>query len=531
MKKITSFLQSVRFRLTLWYVGLLALLLAVFSVVVYLILTGSLHSGLDDLLRARVSQLVGSYNISNGQLNLQERDETGQVVPAEGEILLLLNPQGVLIQKAGRLSQLDITALTRLANTTAASLHGQQEYFTNYELSPDTIPPGSKGSQIDYRVLLTAVTDNGLTIGTLVLGRSRESTEAISRNLFTVLLLIAPLTLLASAGGGYWLANRAMGPVRTITHTAREMGETDLSRRLNLKRTDELGELAATFDAMLNRLQNAFERQRQFTADASHELRTPLSIIHLEAEQALSGIYTKEKYRQVLADIKSESEHMARLINDLLLLARADASRSAFKHETLDLGEIALEVVERLKPLAGQQGISLGMSGGELPELLVEGDYLYLSQMLTNLVENAIKYTVTDGDAASISNSHNNTPFESFVGNQESKWVQVEVRRAAQKGWATIQVSDNGPGIAAWHLPYLFDRFYQVDKARTHLDQLKEVSGTLETTNGLAGSGLGLAIVKWVVEAHGGQVKVESRVAPQPSGTTFEVRLPTTPND
>ncbi len=136
-----------------------------------------------------------------------------------------------------------------------------------------------------------------------------------------------------------------MRPVRTITLAAREMSESDLSHRLNLNRNDELGELASTFDGMLMRLEAAFERQRQFTADASHELRTPLAIVRLEADQALAGSFTKEEYRSALRTIRSESDHMAQMVNDMLTLARADAGRLILKLEAIDLGEVTLEVV------------------------------------------------------------------------------------------------------------------------------------------------------------------------------------------
>jgi signal transduction histidine kinase len=535
--KVNSFLKSVRFRLTLWYVGILTLVLVIFSGVVYLLLTNSLHSGLDDLLKARVSQVTSSYNISDGQLNLQEQDENGQLVPAEGEIGLLLNPQGQVIQKSGRLSQTDITGLMRLATTRPAN---SLSYFSDFDLLPYATA-NNAGIQLDYRILVAPVVDGDTLVGVLVLGRSRKSTEAISHNLLILLLVLAPLALLASSSGGYWLASRAMRPVKTITKTAREMSESDLSRRLNLNRNDELGELAATFDGMLMRLQAAFERQRQFTADASHELRTPLSIVRLEADQALMGSLTKEEYRSALTTIRSESNHMAQMVNDMLTLARADAGRTILKHEVIDLGEVALEVVERLKPLAEQHFISLEMVGAELPELSIEGDYSYLSQMLVNLVENAIKYTASTASrkyVAPASGLATGLSPGGLTGGIQPKSVRVAVGHSEKEGkvWAWVRVMDNGPGIAAAHLPYLFDRFYQVDPSRTQLASSEPdyEPGGLEITRepgpepGPGGSGLGLAIVKWVVEAHQGHIIVRSPTGPGPNqgGACFEVWLP-----
>lgn len=537
--KVNSFLKSVRFRLTLWYVGILTFVLVIFSGVVYLLLTNSLHSGLDDLLKARVSQVTSSYNISDGKLNLQEQDENGQLVPAEGEIGLLLNPQSQVIQKSGRLSQTDITALMRLATARPAN---KESYFSDFDLLPYATADNT-GIQLDYRILVAPVLDGDTLVGVLVLGRSREGTEAISHSLLILLLLAAPLALLASASGGYWLASRAMRPVRTITNTAREMSESDLSRRLNLKRDDELGELAATFDGMLMRLEAAFERQRQFTADASHELRTPLSIVRLEADQALVGSLTKEEYRSALSTIRSESDHMAQMVNDMLTLARADAGRTILKHEVIDLGEVALEVVERLKPLAEQHFVSLEMVGDELPELSIEGDYSYLSQMLVNLVENAIKYTASTASRKNVapnSGVATDLSISGLAGQVQLNSVRVGVGHFEKEGkeWAWVRVMDNGPGIAADHLPYLFDRFYQVDPSRTQLTSREPdyepgglgMTRELGPEPGPGGSGLGLAIVKWVVEAHQGQIFVKSPAGPGPApdqgGACFEVWLP-----
>ena len=199
------------------------------------------------------------------------------------------------------------------------------------------------------------------------------------------------LTLAIALSGGFWLADRAMRPVRTITQTAKQISETDLHQRLHLPGRDELSELGNTFDEMLNRLQAAFERQRQFTADASHELRTPLTIVELEASRALSTRRSVEEYENILRTIKSENQFMVRLVNNLLALARMDGGQVKLKTEPLDLSELAAEVIERMSPLAAAQGVS--MTVGDLPKLAIVGDRSTLTQMLTNLVENAIKYS------------------------------------------------------------------------------------------------------------------------------------------
>jgi signal transduction histidine kinase len=280
-----------------------------------------------------------------------------------------------------------------------------------------------------------------------------------------------------------------------ITQMANEINATDLRRRLHLKRRDEFGALAATFDQMLARLEAAFKRQTQFAADASHELRTPLTIIDLDIHRALTQLHTPEEYQQVLQQIQAENEQMTYIVNNLLTLARADTGQLVLQRQEVDLSDLALASVERLLSFAQQSRVAL--STGELPELLVSGDPQYLSRMLMNLIENGIKYT-------------------SGIGTR----VHVELA-CEQERWAVLRVQDNGPGIAEEHLPYLFERFYRVDKARVR--RLSEQTGAASGSQELGGTGLGLAIVRWIVQAHSGEIQVESQLG---SGSTFEVRLP-----
>jgi len=252
---------------------------------------------------------------------------------------------------------------------------------------------------------------------------------------------------------------------------------------LNLKGRDELGQLANTFDNMLARLQAAFERQRQFVADASHELRTPLTIVNLETSRALKSKRSAAEYQRVLNVVYSENEFMTHLVNDLLTLARMDSGKLEFISESLDLSDIALEAAERLETLAKTNKVKIEV--GELPETSMQGDRRLLLQMVSNLIENGIKYTVGD-----------------------DRRVEVETGSTKDKVW--VRVSDNGSGIPPEYVEHLFDRFYQVDKARTRNSDDETPSG----------SGLGLSIVQSIVKAHNGEVRVDSKVG---RGTTFEV--------
>jgi signal transduction histidine kinase len=287
-----------------------------------------------------------------------------------------------------------------------------------------------------------------------------------------------------------------MKPVQTIVHTARQISESDLSQRLNLHREDEIGELADTFDQMLDRLQASFERQRQFTADASHELRSPLTIIELESNRVLEKRRTPEAYEKTLRLIQSENEWMGRLVNELLQLARLDASQGGTSLETFDLSEVVVDVTERLMPLAEARGVVLNT--GDLVECYVQMDRALMVQMLTNLVENALKYT-QKADAL--------------------VFVETASQTVDGRLWSLVRIIDNGPGIPAEDLPKIFNRFYRLDKARTRQPDELEAP--------VSGSGLGLAIAMAIAHAYGGDIKVSSQVG---QGTTFTVWLPGYPN-
>lgn len=520
--KISRFIHSVRFRLSLWYLAVLALALVIFGVTIYSVEERSLSGAIDAELGAFAEPVSKFVYTQNGQFRLPPQFEVAiQQIPGlnisdptlaqlanfpgvksllSGQFfIMLVDSQGNVTQQLGTLSPGDVNLL----KTQAIQAQTKTE-ATNTSLELEGKPSARLNQQNNtYRIEFYAVREasSGKVNGTLVLGLGWEGAATL-QNLLWTLVLAGLATLVLTAGGGYWLASRAIRPVSRITRLARSITETDLSRRINLKNQNEVGELAATFDGMLERLENAFERQRQFTADASHELRTPLTIINLEVNRVAKDHRTVEDYERAFSIIQTENEYMTRLVTDLLSLARSDSGQVVFKPERLDLSDLALEVVERLAPLARQNQIELVT--GDLPEIEINGDHLYLIRMLANLVENGIKYTAGKGNMVEIETG--------ISGTDES---------SPEKGqWAWIKVKDNGPGIASQHLPYLFDRFYQVDKARGTRPS-EPISG--QPKDNLQGSGLGLSIVRWVAELHRGRVRVESEGG---KGTTFEIDLP-----
>jgi heavy metal sensor kinase len=483
-------LNSFRFRLTLLFVAILALVLTGFSVFIYTRQAQIIHAEMVNRLATQSAQLAAYYGT---QLHLyeeaqEERTDRGLQVDLpllpDNALLVLVDLDGNVVLQQGALQPDVLKTLIKTWNESPSTLEplaftlhsqevqrgeGSREYL--FEVSPLRFEEGRAGY-----LLLASPLDPG---------------DQLMR-LAVALAFSSVLILVLAFGGGYWLADRAMKPVQTIVYTARRISESDLSQRLNLDRDDELGELADTFDQMLDRLQAAFERQRQFTADASHELRSPLTIIELESNRALEKPRTTKEYEQVLRLIQSENEWMSSLVNELLLLARMDAGQIAMRSNRLDLSDVVLEVSERLNPLASARGVML--KTGTLMECYVQADRVYLAQLLTNLVENAIKYSQGEGALVEVESTNQ------VVGDQK---------------WSVVRITDNGPGIPEEELPYIFDRFYRLDKARSR--QMDEDYATI------SGSGLGLAISKSIAEIYSGKIEVESRAG---NGTTFTVWLP-----
>ncbi len=225
--------------------------------------------------------------------------------------------------------------------------------------------------------------------GALLFGTALDP-YGLRRRLLINLIIAIALILAAAMLSGAWLASRSMKPIACIARTARSIGAGDLTGRIALGTRDELGEISDVFDEMLDRLQAAFERQKRFIADAGHDLRTPLSIIKLETNRSLSAERPADEYRRSLAAIRDESTFMSKLVEDLLALAKIDEGGAKAKWTTVDLADVALEVIERFSPLAVASGARI--VAGDLPETLVRGDRGALARAIGNLMDNALKY-------------------------------------------------------------------------------------------------------------------------------------------
>lgn len=465
LRRFARHSRGIRLRLTLWYVALLAIILLLFCAFVYFSLARTLNGSLDQAVVSESRTIVDALEVKNGRARFSEPVEQFPV----GTLVILYDasgapssglPPGPAFQEFAR----------------AAALPG----------APTSPPATLLGTGNEHwRVLTIPIHDGGKTIAVLQVARSEADLRSALDRLLLLMGLAIPITLVLAVAGGLFLAGRALDPIDRITRAAARIGAEDLSRRLAMPATpDEVGRLASTFDRMLERLEEAFARQRRFTADASHELRTPLALLSGRTEVALERARTPAEYRQVLEGVRDDAERMSRLLSELLLLARADRGQEMLSLEALALDELVADTVGALVPLAEERGLTL--EPGSLAHCTVLGDQTRLTQLLVNLVGNALKYTPAGG--------------------------VVTVSVAVHGSEAVLAVADTGIGISSEHLPRLFERFYRVDSARSRAE---------------GGAGLGLAISEWIVSAHGGRLEVESTVG---AGSVFRAHLPLAPD-
>jgi two-component system, OmpR family, sensor kinase len=464
--------ESVRGRLTLWYVSVLALVLVAFSIGVYALLSNALYSRVDEGLRSIVDITIKS---------LANDIEEGQTVQnaAQSTVAELFNPQQAIaiFDESGKLLA---------ENTSGEDFHARLPDITSIpddELHLYTIP---EGDDDDHRVAVRRVRVSLSKIPYIILvNQPLEAIEDELDSLRKILYYTVPIALLMAGLGGWFLARKSLAPVVSMAESARRIGSENLELQLPVANPrDELGKLATTFNELLARLNAAFKQQRQFMADASHELRTPLSVMHTAAGVTLKQPHRDEgEYREAIEMLNEQTRRLSRIVKDMFILARADAGRYPLTKSTLYLDDLLDEVAHAGSMLASNKNITVEVVNS--PEATFYGDEDLLRQMILNLVDNAIKYTPSG--------------------------TLIKLSLVQQQNEYLIFVSDNGPGIPDEAKSRIFERFYRVDKARSH---------SAETDGG---AGLGLAISKWIAEAHDGSLELTHS---DQRGTTFLIKLP-----
>ena len=465
---------SLRIKLTLYYLAILTVILLVFGISIYWYLSRSLVMTIDETLEFQITKIersmdhVADADIPDHPGNTAHEEQLLQISP---HLTQLIDERGMVTDEMLATPQdripVEIDALMKLETG--------RTYFNTMELE----------SGEPMRVATRRVLDHeGNGTYFIRLGQSLEALDIARKRLLLVLGLAIPAVLLLGSYGGLLLANQALRPVDRITKAAEQIGVAgDLSERVPASaRMDEIGRLAATFNHMISRLQAAFERQKQFTSDASHELRTPLAVMRADIEITLRRERGKEEYQRVLTSNLEEIVRLSRLVEDLLMLARADAGKVELKCEPMDLDDLCRKMTEYILPLADQRDQTLTYHQPQ-GKVIINADMHRIKQLLLNLLDNAIKYTEQRGS--------------------------IILGLKTEGDEAVLTVSDSGRGIPPEDLPHIFDRFFR-RSAKT-------------SDRSASGFGLGLSIVKWIVDSHAGKIVAQSEPG---KGTTFIVRLP-----
>ena len=460
-------INSFRFRLTLWYLLFFSLLFVLFSLFLHGVLSHALERRLDEALAVEA-------NTTAAMLQDEFEEMKGNVPAASSEAVSGMRLHGSLVA---------VLSGNRVLAASAPLPQPQVDFIA---------ARAAADSAADLAVAVPQVQPNGaraavhrITVGgqnyQVVALQSRDELVEDLAVLRRVVFLALPVVIALAGFGGYWLASRSLAPLSWMAQQAHRITGSNLNTRLDIgNAAEELATLAASFNALLSRLDLSFESMRRFVADASHELRTPLSIIRGEADVALSHDRSAAEYRESLAIVLDESRRLSRLVDDLLNLARADAGRLKLQSEEFYLNDLLAECCRSVQSLAAARGIALECRPAE--DAPFRGDEELLRRLVMNLLDNAIRYTPPGGNVSAALEAHDSQ--------------------------LCIRIADTGVGISPTAAPHVFERFYRADTARSRQD---------------GGFGLGLAIVKWIAESHHGDVALATTPG---AGSTFTVTLP-----
>ncbi|MCA9902117.1 MAG: HAMP domain-containing protein [Ardenticatenaceae bacterium] len=460
------FAPTIRTRLTLWYLAVLGLILLLFTGFLYLQLRRDLYNQVDTALELAATQAQESIVLEDGRYTLQatanNQDLTRRL--KEEYSISLLNGNGDLLAQLTNDPEIPVLPPDKAGSFTFTR---EPDMWRVYSL-PITLPGNNEMGWLQVSQELEPVAD---TLGTF--GKQ--------------ILWGLPLALLLAGIGGYFLAGRALRPIDRITQTAQAISGQDLGKRIQHQGpADEIGRLAQTFDAMLDRLEAAFRREQQFTGDAAHELRTPLTALKGQLEVTLSRPRLAEEYKSTLEAMSQQVERLIHLSSNLLYLSRLEQDQQRFSTETIMVADFFNALLDQIRPLAQEKSIEISTN---LPtDLQFCGQMDLLIRLFLNLLDNAIKYTPTGGSIA------------------------LKAAKEDQNIHTTLH--NSGQPISPEHLPHLFNRFYRAES-----DRARSFAGSQ------SGTGLGLAIAQEIAKIHHGEISVTSE--PE-RGTTFTVILPET---
>lgn len=446
MKKI-----KISYKMTLWYTSLTLALLVVFMPVLYESISVSFYSNEKNRLRAASAEVISGFDIENHIVSLKDA--------------------------------------SKIDNSFATVVWGSNKVlFRNSNLSWLYTEPFEEGKikKVKYNGETWLIYDNAINdvneqVAHIRVASSFDVSEDALAMIRLFILLSIPAYLVVIILGGLFISKKSLKPIHKISQTAKIIGNGDLSKRINgIESNDEVSELAETFNEMLGKLEYSFNKEKQFAADASHELRTPVAVLIAYCESLLEesqkGMLDK-RFEQQFKSMLDESKRMNTIISQLLMLTRGQEGKYKLEFETINMYEVIHAVIQQMSEFAEKSNISLIYEGAKNVSLIA--DQRLMTQMMLNLMENAIKYGKMNG--------------------------QVIVVTENKGDSLLITVSDDGIGISPENIAHIFERFYRADESRDR-----------------SGTGLGLSIVSWIVKEHKGEINVTSELG---KGTTFHIKL------
>jgi heavy metal sensor kinase len=442
-------LDSIRIRLTIWYLTVLALVMIAFAALAYVsilrVLTRETDNNLVEMAENFTAEVQSHQRDEGETLEKKFADEIGEFHFRDYHFVVYDNAGRQLassVDNEDLQTALDKIATGGLVTPAFFDLSAGDDKLRVYR-TPLLVRPGR------YQLFIVL---------------SLQDQHAISGGVVSVFLVAVPLALILSGLGGYFLARKSLFPVAQMSSRAANINAANLDDRLPVNNpNDELGSLAIVLNALLDRLESSFEQQRRFMADASHELRTPLAIVRGESEVALSkDSRTVEEYQESLRIVNDESRCLTEIVEGLFTLARADSGELRANVREVYLDELVADCVRSIRTLADRRNIEIEFSA---EETTIKGDESLLRRLLLNLFDNAVKYNI-DGGKIRITLADN-----------------------------TVTVSNTGEEIVKDHEKLIFDRFFRVEKNRSHKHE------TLTS-----GAGLGLSIAKRIAELHNAEI-------------------------
>ena len=485
------FPQTIKTKIILWFLFAMAGILLMFSLLVYTNLRSNLYADTDDLLELKAEGVV-DYLEAYWKMEKEQALLRGEKM----DLFLRINSLDFveMAQRGVREIPVDPNLVDMSVQLFAANgvyLVGTKKVDGINRFPTDILEVAQRGKSffldmstipIKSRAIVVPVMEGPKILCLVLVSKPLTFVYDSLRRLKMILFFLWPLSLGAAGLTGLFLARVVLKPLRQIIRIVQQITDGNLKARVMIPDTkDEIKRLADTFNVMLDELDRSFTTQRQMVQDISHELRTPLTILKGEIEVALKKVRSTEEYTTTLASSLEEINRINRIVENLLTLARFDSQQVPFRFERTSLPRVLTEIADEVRVLVEQKKIRAKVS--LLPEAWVMADEGHLRRAVLNLLDNAIKYTPEQG--------------------------QVDLSMDVQGGNVCLRIADTGMGIAQQDLPFIFDRFYRVDQARSS-----------------KGFGLGLSLAKTIIEAHHGRIEVQSVVS---QGTVFSIFLPLVP--